>query len=182
VSAAPEPSRRLALGQREIVDAFLGHDARRCGWRCERAFLPARRAVRSLSRRFCGPSPDNSVVHLHILGICGTFMGGIAALAQQAGHRVTGCDANVYPPMSEQLARSASTWWRATAQISCASRPTSGSSATWITAGNPLMEAILDRAERYQSGPQWLADQVLVGKWVLAVAGNPRQRRPLRRC
>jgi UDP-N-acetylmuramate: L-alanyl-gamma-D-glutamyl-meso-diaminopimelate ligase len=98
--------------------------------------------------------PAAFAVHLHILGICGTFMGGIAAIAQQAGHRVTGCDANVYPPMSEQLG--ADLWVVGNV----------------VTRGNPLMEAILDRGDRYQSGPQWLAEHVLTSKWVLAVAGT----------
>jgi UDP-N-acetylmuramate: L-alanyl-gamma-D-glutamyl-meso-diaminopimelate ligase len=66
--------------------------------------------------------------HLHILGICGTFMGGVAAIARQAGFRVTGCDANVYPPMSEQLAALGIEWWGGAGN---SLRPMPGSSATW---------------------------------------------------
>jgi UDP-N-acetylmuramate: L-alanyl-gamma-D-glutamyl-meso-diaminopimelate ligase len=110
--------------------------------------------------------------HLHILGICGTFMGGIAALAKAAGYRVTGCDANVYPPMSDQL-----TALGIELIEGYDSRQTALAPDTWvvgnvITRGNPLMEAILDRGDRYVSGPQWLAQEVLDKKWVLAVAGT----------
>jgi UDP-N-acetylmuramate: L-alanyl-gamma-D-glutamyl-meso-diaminopimelate ligase len=112
------------------------------------------------------------VVHLHILGICGTFMGGIAAIAQQAGHRVTGCDANVYPPMSEQLGALGIRLIEGYGADQLALAPDLWVIGNVVTRGNPLMEAILDRGDRYQSGPQWLAEQLLVGKWVLAVAGT----------
>jgi UDP-N-acetylmuramate: L-alanyl-gamma-D-glutamyl-meso-diaminopimelate ligase len=112
------------------------------------------------------------VVHLHILGICGTFMGGIAAIAQQAGHRVTGCDANVYPPMSEQLRALGIDLVEGYAADQIALAPDLWVIGNVVTRGNPLMEAILDRGDRYQSGPQWLAEQVLISKWVLAVAGT----------
>jgi len=111
-------------------------------------------------------------VHLHILGICGTFMGGIAAIAQQAGHRVTGCDASVYPPMSEQLAALGIELVEGYGVGQLRFAPDLWVIGNVVTRGNPLMEAILDRADRYQSGPQWLADQVLGGKWVLTVAGT----------
>ena len=111
--------------------------------------------------------------HLHILGICGTFMGGIAAIAKAAGYRVTGCDANVYPPMSDAArARSASSSSRASAPSQLALAPDVWVIGNVVTRGNPLMEAILDRGERYVSGPQWLAEHVLAGKHVLAVAGT----------
>ncbi|MEQ1663522.1 MAG: UDP-N-acetylmuramate:L-alanyl-gamma-D-glutamyl-meso-diaminopimelate ligase [Thiobacillus sp.] len=112
-------------------------------------------------------------MHIHILGICGTFMGGIAAIARKAGHTVTGCDANVYPPMSDQL--------RALGieliEGFDASQAELGADVfvvgNVVTRGKqPLMEAILDRNLPYTSGPQWLADQVLHDKWVLAVAGT----------
>jgi UDP-N-acetylmuramate: L-alanyl-gamma-D-glutamyl-meso-diaminopimelate ligase len=112
------------------------------------------------------------VVHLHILGICGTFMGGIAAIAQQAGHRVTGCDANVYPPMSEQLGALGIRLIEGYGADQLALGPDLWVIGNVVTRGNPLMEAILDRGDRYQSGPQWLAEQVLISKWVLAVAGT----------
>ena len=112
------------------------------------------------------------MVHLHILGICGTFMGGIAAIAQQAGHRVTGCDANVYPPMSEQLGALGIGLIEGYGADQLALAPDLWVIGNVVTRGNPLMEAILDRGDRYQSGPQWLAEQVLISKWVLAIAGT----------
>ncbi|MCC6212487.1 MAG: UDP-N-acetylmuramate:L-alanyl-gamma-D-glutamyl-meso-diaminopimelate ligase [Burkholderiales bacterium] len=111
-------------------------------------------------------------MHLHILGICGTFMGGIAAIAQQAGHRVTGCDANVYPPMSEQLGALGIRLIEGYGADQLALAPDLWVVGNVVTRGNPLMEAILDRGDRYQSGPQWLYEHVLIGKWVLAVAGT----------
>ena len=111
-------------------------------------------------------------MHLHILGICGTFMGGIAAIAQQAGHRVTGCDANVYPPMSDQLGALGIGLIEGYGADQLALAPDLWVIGNVVTRGNPLMEAILDRGDRYQSGPQWLADNILIRKWVLAVAGT----------
>jgi len=110
--------------------------------------------------------------HLHILGICGTFMGGIAAIAKAAGYRVTGCDANVYPPMSEQLAALGIELTEGFGAEQLALRPDLWLIGNVVTRGNPLMEAILDRGERYVSGPQWLAENVLAGRHVLAVAGT----------
>jgi UDP-N-acetylmuramate: L-alanyl-gamma-D-glutamyl-meso-diaminopimelate ligase len=110
--------------------------------------------------------------HLHILGICGTFMGGIAAIAKAAGHRVTGCDANVYPPMSEQLAALGIELTEGFSEDQLGLRPDLWVVGNVVTRGNPLMEAILDRGERYVSGPQWLAEHVLTGRHVLAVAGT----------
>jgi UDP-N-acetylmuramate: L-alanyl-gamma-D-glutamyl-meso-diaminopimelate ligase len=111
-------------------------------------------------------------VHLHILGICGTFMGGIAAIAQQAGHRVTGCDANVYPPMSDQLGALGIGLIEGYGADQLSLAPDLWVVGNVVMRGNPLMEAILDRGDRYQSGPQWLAEHILIGKWVLAVAGT----------
>jgi UDP-N-acetylmuramate: L-alanyl-gamma-D-glutamyl-meso-diaminopimelate ligase len=110
--------------------------------------------------------------HLHILGICGTFMGGIAAIAKAAGYRVTGCDANVYPPMSEQLAALGIELAEGFSEEQIGLRPDLWVVGNVVTRGNPLMEAILDRGERYASGPQWLAEHVLTGRHVLAVAGT----------
>ena len=110
--------------------------------------------------------------HLHILGICGTFMGGIAAIAKAAGYRVTGCDANVYPPMSEQLAALGIGLTEGFGAEQIALRPDLWVIGNVVMRGNPLMEAILDRGERYVSGPQWLAEHVLAGRHVLAVAGT----------
>jgi len=111
-------------------------------------------------------------MHLHILGICGTFMGGLAAIAREAGHRVTGCDANVYPPMSDQLRALGIDLIEGfdAAQLQLA--PDVWVIGNVVSRGNPLMEAILDARQRYVSGPQWLAESVLAGRWVLGVAGT----------
>jgi UDP-N-acetylmuramate: L-alanyl-gamma-D-glutamyl-meso-diaminopimelate ligase len=110
--------------------------------------------------------------HLHILGICGTFMGGIAAIAKAAGYRVTGCDANVYPPMSDQLRALGVELTEGFDEQQLVIRPDVWVVGNVVTRGNPLMEAILDHGERYVSGPQWLSEHVLAGKHVLAVAGT----------
>ncbi|MEJ5990554.1 UDP-N-acetylmuramate:L-alanyl-gamma-D-glutamyl-meso-diaminopimelate ligase [Ramlibacter sp. PS3R-8] len=119
-------------------------------------------------------------MHIHILGICGTFMGGLAALAREAGHQVTGCDAGVYPPMSDQLRSLGIDLIEGFGVEQLSFKPD-----VWVvgnvvsrarlpdgTARFPLMEAILDQGLRYTSGPQWLADHVLQGRHVLAVAGT----------
>ena len=111
-------------------------------------------------------------MHIHILGICGTFMGGIAVIAKQAGHTVTGCDANVYPPMSTQLEAQGIALTEGfgpeQAGIGCDLFVI----GNVVSRGNALMEEILDRGLPYVSGPQWLAESVLREKWVLAVAGT----------
>ena len=111
-------------------------------------------------------------MHIHILGICGTFMGGIAAIAKAAGHRVTGCDANVYPPMSTQLEAMGIELISGFGAEQLDLQPDVFVIGNVVTRGKPLMEAILDRGLPYISGPQWLAENVLQGKWVLAVAGT----------
>ena len=111
-------------------------------------------------------------MHIHILGICGTFMGGIAALAKQAGHRVTGCDANVYPPMSTQLEAQGIDLIEGFAADQLELNPDVFVIGNVVSRGNPLMEEILNRNLRYISGPQWLADTLLRDKWVLGVAGT----------
>jgi UDP-N-acetylmuramate: L-alanyl-gamma-D-glutamyl-meso-diaminopimelate ligase len=111
-------------------------------------------------------------MHVHVLGICGTFMGGIAALAQAAGHRVTGSDKNVYPPMSTQLQQlgiELTEGWDA-AQLE--PRPDVVIVGNALSRGNPAVEAVLDRGIPYTSGPQWLAEHVLQDRWVLAVSGT----------
>ena len=110
--------------------------------------------------------------HIHILGICGTFMGGIAAIAKQAGYRVTGCDANVYPPMSTQLKAQGSELISGFDAGQLDLKPDVFVIGNVVSRGNPLMEAILDAGAPYISGPQWLAENVLHSKWVLAVAGT----------
>ena len=111
-------------------------------------------------------------MHLHILGICGTFMGGIAVIAKQAGHTVTGCDANVYPPMSTQLQAQGIALTEGWDAAQLAAAPDLFVVGNVVSRGNPLMEAILDRGLPYVSGPQWLAENVLRGKWTVAVAGT----------
>ena len=112
-------------------------------------------------------------MHLHILGICGTFMGGLAKIARERGHEVTGCDAQVYPPMSDQLRAigielhegyDAAQLDRYKADLYVVGNA--------MTRGKPVIEAILDRGLPYMSGPQWLCENVLMDKWVLAVAGT----------
>jgi UDP-N-acetylmuramate: L-alanyl-gamma-D-glutamyl-meso-diaminopimelate ligase len=111
-------------------------------------------------------------MHIHILGICGTFMGGIAVLAKQGGHRVTGCDANVYPPMSTQLESQGIELIEGFDPSQTNLNPDIYVIGNVVSRGNPLMEEILNLGLSYISGPQWLAENVLQGKWVLAVAGT----------
>jgi UDP-N-acetylmuramate: L-alanyl-gamma-D-glutamyl-meso-diaminopimelate ligase len=119
-------------------------------------------------------------MHIHILGICGTFMGGVAALAREAGHRVTGCDAGVYPPMSDQLRSLGIELIEGFDADQLAFKPDvfvvgNVVSRARLADGSPkfpLMEAILDAGAPYTSGPQWLAEQVLQGRHVMAVAGT----------
>jgi len=114
-------------------------------------------------------------MHLHILGICGTFMGGLAAIAKRAGHVVTGCDANVYPPMSTQLAAlgiGLTEGWDPAQLAGAAKGADAFIVGNVVSRGNPLMEAILNGGLPYISGPQWLYENVLRDKWVLAVAGT----------
>ncbi|SAI72733.1 UDP-N-acetylmuramate:L-alanyl-gamma-D-glutamyl-meso-diaminopimelate ligase [Bordetella ansorpii] len=111
-------------------------------------------------------------MHLHILGICGTFMGGLALIARAAGHKVTGCDAGVYPPMSTQLSEQGIELIEGFGADQLALAPDLFVIGNVVSRGNPLMEAILDSGARYVSGPQWLGDHVLPGQHVLAVAGT----------
>ena len=111
-------------------------------------------------------------MHIHILGICGTFMGGLAALAREAGHKVTGCDANVYPPMSDQLRALDIDLVEGFGAEQMSFKPDVYVVGNVVTRGNALMEAVLDAGAPYTSGPQWLAEQVLPGRHVLAVAGT----------
>ncbi|MEO6744095.1 MAG: UDP-N-acetylmuramate:L-alanyl-gamma-D-glutamyl-meso-diaminopimelate ligase [Caldimonas sp.] len=111
-------------------------------------------------------------MHIHILGICGTFMGGLAALARESGHRVTGCDLNVYPPMSDQLRALDIALAEGYGAEQLELRPDLFVIGNVVSRGNGLMEAILDAGLPYTSGPQWLAEHVLQGRHVLAVAGT----------
>jgi len=110
--------------------------------------------------------------HIHILGICGTFMGGIALLARELGYRVTGSDANVYPPMSTQLRAAGIDLMEGYRPEHLARRPDCVVVGNALSRGNPLVEHMLDVGLPYTSGPAWLAEHVLQGRWVLAVAGT----------
>jgi len=109
---------------------------------------------------------------IHILGVCGTFMGGIAAIARQAGYRVTGCDANVYPPMSTQLEEQGIALIEGFGVEQLDLKPDVFVIGNVVSRGNALMEEILNRGLPYISGPQWLAQNILQDKWVLGVAGT----------
>ncbi len=109
---------------------------------------------------------------IHILGVCGTFMGGVAILAREAGCEVQGSDANVYPPMSTQLEEQGIQLMRGYRAEHLDPAPDQVVVGNALSRGNPAVEHILDRGLRYTSGPQWLADNLLQGRWVLAVAGT----------
>ena len=111
-------------------------------------------------------------MHIHILGICGTFMGGLALIARAAGHTVTGCDTGVYPPMSTQLEEQGIDLTEGFGAEQLALQPDLFVIGNVVSRGNPLMEAILDRGLPYTSGPQWLGENILQGQHVLAVAGT----------
>ena len=111
-------------------------------------------------------------MHLHILGICGTFMSGIAVLAKQAGHIVTGSDLNVYPPMSTQLQEQGIQLLQGYDPCHLNPKPDCVIVGNVIKRGNPAMEYVLENQIPYISGPQWLAENVLYNRWVLAVAGT----------
>lgn len=111
-------------------------------------------------------------MHIHILGICGTFMGSLAQLAKDLGHRVTGCDANVYPPMSTQLEAAGIELTQGFDPQQLALEPDLIVIGNAMSRGNPLVEAVLDKGLPYTSGPQWLCDHLLQDRWVLAAAGT----------
>lgn len=111
-------------------------------------------------------------MHAHILGICGTFMGGIAAIAKSLGHQVTGSDRNVYPPMSTQLEQLGITLYEGYGQEQFTPTPDIVIIGNAMSRGNPAVEYVLDRNLPYTSGPQWLLDNLLKDRWVLAVAGT----------
>jgi UDP-N-acetylmuramate: L-alanyl-gamma-D-glutamyl-meso-diaminopimelate ligase len=111
-------------------------------------------------------------MHVHILGICGSFMGGIAALAKSLGHTVTGSDRNVYPPMSTQLEGLGITLTEGYDVSQFTPEPDMVIIGNAMSRGNPAVEYVLDRNLPYTSGPQWLLDNLLKDRWVLAVAGT----------
>ena len=111
-------------------------------------------------------------MHLHILGICGTFMGSLALLARELGHKVTGSDQNVYPPMSTQLEQAGIELIQGYDPVQLEPTPDLVVIGNAMSRGNPCVEVVLNRGLRYCSGPQWLHDHLLADRWVLAVAGT----------
>ncbi len=111
-------------------------------------------------------------MHIHILGICGTFMGGVALIARALGHQVSGSDANVYPPMSTQLADAGIRLWEGYDTAQFEPTPDRIVVGNALSRGNPAVEYVLNTGLAYTSGPQWLAEHVLGDRWVLAVAGT----------
>lgn len=111
-------------------------------------------------------------MHIHILGICGTFMAGIAVLAKQLGYTVTGSDANVYPPMSTQLETLGIQCYSGYAAEHMQPAPDYVVIGNALSRGNPAVEYVLNQGLNYISGPQWLAEHILAKKWVIAIAGT----------
>ena len=136
-------------------------------------------AVRSSIQEAAAPlrilafeSLTGNVVHLHIMGIGGTFMGGVAQLALAAGHRVTGCDAAVYPPMSDQLRDAGVQVIEGYDAGQLALRPDLFVVGNVVSRGNPLFEAVLESGARFTSGPAWVGEQILHGRHVVGIAGT----------
>ena len=111
-------------------------------------------------------------MHIHILGICGTFMGSLAILAKQLGHKVTGSDKNVYPPMSTQLEEQGIELIQGYGPEQFNPEPDLVVIGNAMSRGNPAVEYVLDKGLKYTSGPQWLSEYLLQDKWVLAVSGT----------
>jgi UDP-N-acetylmuramate: L-alanyl-gamma-D-glutamyl-meso-diaminopimelate ligase len=111
-------------------------------------------------------------MHIHILGICGTFMGSLAIIARQLGHKVTGSDANVYPPMSTQLTEQGIDLFEGYGSQQFQVRPDLVVVGNAMRRGNEAVEYVLNKGIAYTSGPQWLAENVLSNRWVLAVSGT----------
>src|SRR5258706_10196215 len=154
----------------------------RDSWGAMTATAAARAAESAIGADKLGPKGVHwhactipAIMHIHILGICGTFMGGIAAIAKAAGHRVTGCDLNVYPPMSTQLESQGIELVPGYGADQIALKPEMWIVGNVVTRGNALMEAILDRGDRYVSGPQWLAGKTVPGRQGAARSGEHRK-------
>jgi UDP-N-acetylmuramate: L-alanyl-gamma-D-glutamyl-meso-diaminopimelate ligase len=111
-------------------------------------------------------------MHIHILGICGTFMAGLASLAKSKGFKVTGCDQNVYPPMSTQLEEEGIKIIEGFDSSQTKLKPDIYIIGNVVKRGTPLMESILNNNLSFMSGPQWLYENILHEKWVIAVAGT----------
>ena len=128
--------------------------------------------LHAMIKRYRGRTGDGLSKHIHILGICGAFMGGIALLARELGYRVSGCDADVYPPMSTQLERAGIRLLEGYLPGHLQPAPDLVLVGNALSRGNPAVEYLLNSGLPYTSGPQWLAEHVLAQRWVLAVAGT----------
>ena len=117
-------------------------------------------------------SEQNQPLHIHILGICGTFMGGLALIARELGYKVSGSDQNVYPPMSTQLEQQGIQLMNGYKAENLECKPDLVVIGNAMSRGNEEVEAVLNQGIKYISGPQWLSEHVLQDKWVLAVAGT----------
>jgi UDP-N-acetylmuramate: L-alanyl-gamma-D-glutamyl-meso-diaminopimelate ligase len=115
---------------------------------------------------------QEKILHIHILGVCGTFMGGLAVIARQLGYQVSGSDQNVYPPMSTQLEQQGIQLMEGYRPENLDDQPDLVIIGNALSRGNPEVEAVLNKGLKYVSGPQWLAEHVLQNKWVLGVAGT----------
>lgn len=111
-------------------------------------------------------------MHIHILGICGTFMGSLAQLAKALGHKVTGSDEHVYPPMSTQLENAGIEIMQGFDESHLQPAPDLVVIGNAMSRGNPAVEYVLNRQLPYVSGPEWLSQHILKNKWVMAVAGT----------
>lgn len=129
-------------------------------------------SVRSVNSNFQTKTHQDKTLRIHILGICGTFMGGLAVIARQLGYQVSGSDQNVYPPMSTQLEQQGIQLMEGYRAENLDGKPDLVIIGNALSRGNPEVEAVLNKGLKYVSGPQWLAEHVLQGKWVLGVAGT----------
>ena len=111
-------------------------------------------------------------MHIHILGICGTFMAGVALIAREQGHKVTGSDSGVYPPMSEVLAEAGIVPFEGYDPNQLLPAPDLVVIGNALSRGNPAVEQVLASGLPYVSGPEWIAREVLAKRWVIAVAGT----------
>lgn len=124
------------------------------------------------SAKVAALTKHGNLMHVHILGICGSFMGGIAAIAKSLGHTVTGSDRNVYPPMSTQLEALGITLTEGYDPSQFEPAPDMVIIGNAMSRGNPAVEYVLDRNLPYTSGPQWLLDNLLTSRWVIGIAGT----------
>jgi UDP-N-acetylmuramate: L-alanyl-gamma-D-glutamyl-meso-diaminopimelate ligase len=128
--------------------------------------------VRGVKPNLSTKTHQDTTLHIHILGICGTFMGGLAVIARQMGYQVSGSDQNVYPPMSTQLEQQGIQLMEGYRAENLQGKPDLVIIGNALSRGNPEVEAVLNQGLKYVSGPQWLAEHVLQDKWVLGVAGT----------